>query len=161
MAPAASAAVTPAASAALTPAASPAAAASAAASPLVPATGKPRVVTSPAGVLPAANQDGACNSETNGDGDFCLWFSTNFVGSLSDYFNSDPNLGDNRFLTPGLGLGQVVANDSESALNADTRLSVVVFTGVNGSGAGGTVAPRAFGNFNASFVNNVESFRFM
>lgn len=114
----------------------------------------------PGGALPAANQDGACNSETNGDGDFCLWFSTNFVGSLSDFFNSDANLSNNTFLTPGLGLGSVVANNAESGLNADSNLSVIVFTGVNGTGSAGLINPRQFGNFNPTFTNNIESFMF-
>jgi hypothetical protein len=156
-------ALAPAASAAPASAA-PAAAALAAASTvpaLIPTSAKPPVRITPAGVHTDADQDGACNSLTNGDGDFCLWFSTNFVGSLADYFTSKPNLNTLTFLTPGLGLGSVVANNAESSLNADTRLSVVVFTGVNGTGAGGLVNPRQFGNFNPTFVNNVESFRFM
>lgn len=128
---------------------------------LITTSAKPPVRVTPSGVHTNADVDGACNSLTNGDGDFCLWFSTNFVGSLCDRFTSDANLGDNTFLTPGLGLGAVVANNSESALNADTRLSVAVFTGVNGTGAAGLIAPRGFGNFNPTFVNNVESFRFM
>lgn len=112
----------------------------------------------PGGALPAANQDGACNSLANGDGDLCLWFSTNFVGSLSDYFVRDANLNDNFFLTPGLGLGAVVANNSESSLNADSNLTALVFTGTGFTGAAGAIPPRQFGNFNATFVNNVESF---
>jgi hypothetical protein len=127
---------------------------------LVPASATPVVVKKNAGASTNADQDGACNSLTNGDGDFCLWFSTNFVGSLCDRFTSDTNLADNTFLTPGLGLGQSVTNDSESSLDADTRLSVVVFTGASFSGAAGLVQPRQFGNFNPTFANNVESFRF-
>jgi hypothetical protein len=128
---------------------------------LVPASRPaPAVVKKNGDVTTNADQDGACNSLANGDGDFCLWFSTNFVGSLSDFFNSRTNLNNAMFLTPGLGLGQVVGNDSESALNADTRLSVVAFTGVGFSGAGGLVQPRQFGNFNPTFANNVESFQF-
>lgn len=127
---------------------------------LVKASRPAPATRSTTGPLGAANQDGACNSEANGDGDFCLWFSTNFVGSLSDFFNSDTNLGNNNFLTPGLGLGSPVANNAESALNADTSLSVLVFTGTGFTGAGGLVSPRQFGNFNTTFVNNVESFSF-
>ena len=127
-------------------------------SALVPAQGRPSVVTvKPGTVLPNANQDGACNTLTNGDGDFCYWFSTNFVGSMADFFFNDSNLSNNMFLTPGLGLGDVVANDSESALNADSNLSVFVFTGANFSGTFGVVQPRQFGNFNTTFANNVES----
>src|SRR6266545_1989617 len=132
---------------------------------LVPARAQAPVATLKTGargsVSPLANQDGACNSLSNGDGDFCYWFSTNFVGSLSDFFFSDANLGNNIFLTPGLGLGQPVANNSESALNADSFLSVLVFTGANFSGTAGIVQPRQFGNFNATFVNNVESHEFI
>jgi hypothetical protein len=128
---------------------------------LIPTTAKPPVKITPAGVQTNADQDGACNSLTNGDGDFCFWFGQNIVGSLADYFTSKANLNTLNYLTPGLGLGQAVGNTSESSLNADTRLSVVVFTGVNGTGAAGLVNPRGFGNFNATFTNNVESFRFM
>jgi hypothetical protein len=141
------------------PAATPAAAGTVPA--LIPTTAKPPVKVIPAGVHTNADQDGACNSLTNGDGDFCFWFGQNFVGSLADYFTSKPNLNTLTYLTPGLGLGQPVGNTSESSLNADTRLSVVVFTGVSGTGTGGLVNPRGFGNFNATFANNVESFRFM
>jgi hypothetical protein len=129
-------------------------------SALVPAHGTP-VVKKTTGAVTLANQDGACNSLSNGDGDFCYWFSTNFVGSLSDFFFSDTNLGNNTFLTPGLGLGEAVANNSESALNADSNLSVLVFTGTSFSGTSGLVQPRQFGNFNTTFVNNVESHEFI
>jgi len=126
---------------------------------LVPAHGKPATKVVP-GAVTLANQDGACNSLANGDGDFCYWFSTNFVGSMSDFFFSDTNLNNNFFLTPGLGLGEVVANNSESALNADSNLGVFVFTGTGFSGASGFVQPRQFGNFNTTFANNVESHEF-
>jgi hypothetical protein len=131
---------------------------------LVPARGPVpagTVTSQPGSVGTYDNQDGACNSLANGDGDFCYWFSTNFVGSLSDFFFSDSNLGNNTYLTPGLGLGQVVANSSESALNADSNLSVLVFTGANFSGTSGLVRPRTFGNFNSTFTNNVESHSFI
>jgi Peptidase inhibitor family I36 len=131
---------------------------------LVPAHGPvpaaTRTVNRHGSVTPDADQDGACNTYGNGDGDFCYWFSTNFVGSMSDFFFSDANLGNNIFLTPGLGLGQVVANDSESALNADSNLAVIVFTGANFSGTAGFINPRQFGNFNSTFTNNVESHEF-
>jgi Peptidase inhibitor family I36 len=128
---------------------------------LVPATGKPAMVTRPAGAATNATQDGTCDTLANGDGEFCLWFGPNFASSLSDFFNSDGALGDNTYLSQGDGLGQIVSNNSQSAANADFRLSVAVFTGANGTGAAGVIAPRAFGNFNATFVGNVESFRFV
>jgi hypothetical protein len=131
------------------------------ASAVVPARGTPTIVKVSGSASTYANQDGACNTLSNGDGDFCFWFSTNFVGSLSDFFFSDSNLGNNTFLTPGLGLGAVVANNSESALNADNNLTVLVYTGTSFSGTAGFVSPRTFGNFNATFTNNVESFRFV
>jgi hypothetical protein len=126
----------------------------------------PRKVTATSGTgpgaIPAANQDGACNlpSSTNPDGDFCLWFGANLVGSLSDFFNSDSNLSNNMYLTPGLGLGAPVANNSESAMDADSNLSVIVFTGTGFSGTGGVISPRQTGNFNTTFADNVESFEF-
>jgi Peptidase inhibitor family I36 len=132
-----------------------------AASPLVPATAKAPFVARPAGAATNATQDGTCDTLANGDGEFCFWFNTNFTGSLSDFFNSDGLLGDNTYLSPGDGLGQLVTNNSLSAANADFRLSVAVFTGANGTGSAGVVTPRGFGNFNATFARNVESFRFL
>jgi hypothetical protein len=128
---------------------------------LVPATGKPKLVTRPAGAVTNATQDGVCDTQANGEGDFCLWFGPNFNSSLSDFFNSDPLLGDNTYLSAGDGIGQIVSNNEQSAANADFRLSVAVFVGPNGTGTAGVIAPRDFGNFNATFAKNVESFRFI
>jgi hypothetical protein len=128
---------------------------------VVSAKGHPAVVNvKPGTVTPNATQDGACNMFANGDGDFCYWWAANFVGSLSDYFFNDSDLRNNLYLTPGLGLGEVVADNSESALNADSNLSVLVFTGVGFSGTAGFVNPRQFGNFNATFIDNVASHEF-
>jgi hypothetical protein len=128
---------------------------------LVPAQGHPTVANlKPGTVTPLANQDGACNMFSNGDGDICFWWAANFVGSLSDFFFNDSDLRDNLYLTPGLGLGEVVADNSESALNADCNLSVLVFTGVGFSGTAGIINPRQFGNFNSTFKDNVASHEF-
>jgi hypothetical protein len=128
---------------------------------LAPAKGHPAVANvKPGTVTPNADHDGACNTLANGDGDFCYWFGANFVGSMNDFFFSDTDLRNNLYLTPGLGLGEAVADNSESALNADSNLSVLVFTGVGFSGTAGVVNPRQFGNFNSTFVNNVASHEF-
>jgi hypothetical protein len=135
-------------------------AASGAQAALVPARGHPAVTNAKPGVQPLDHQDGACNMLSNGDGDFCFWWAANFVGSMSDFFFSDSDLRNNQYLTPGLGLGEFVADNSESALNADSNLSVLVFTGVGFSGTAGIVNPRQFGNFNTTFKDNVASHEF-
>lgn len=105
--------------------------------------------------------DGACDMLSNGDGDFCLWFFSNFVGSYADFFFSDFNLFDNVFLTPGAGQGAVVGADAESDLNADANLTAVVCTGTGQTGTCGVVPPRTFGNFVAPWRNGVASFQFV
>jgi len=107
-----------------------------------------------------AHQDGFCNNPPAnvGDGDFCLWFLSNFGGSYSDFFFADTNLTDNVFITAGSGQGQTVAANAESALNADSNLTARVCTGVGQTGSCNIVPPRGFGNFVAPYFNGVRSF---
>jgi hypothetical protein len=111
------------------------------------------------GVVTAGHQDAACDVYSpGGDGDFCLWFLSNFVGSYSDFFFADTNLTDNTFLTAGSGQGQTVAANAESDLNADSNLTARVCTGVGQTGSCNIVPPHGFGNFIAPWFNGVRSF---
>jgi len=109
----------------------------------------------------AKHLDGTCNVYSNGDGDLCLWYLRNFVGSRADFFWADSNLNDNRFITPGAGQGQIVGNNSESAWNYDRHLTAQVWTGINNTGTAGIISPNSGGNFVVPFINNVESFRWI
>ncbi|EIV96583.1 peptidase inhibitor family I36 protein [Frankia sp. QA3] len=110
------------------------------------------------GGVSAQHLDGACNLYSNGDGDLCLWYFQNYGGSHADFFFADNNLNNNTFSSPGFGQGALVGNNSESAWNYDQRLTARVYTGVNSTGTWGIVAPSSGGNFNSTFINNVESF---
>jgi hypothetical protein len=102
-------------------------------------------------------QDGACDLYADGTGELCLWFFADFSGSYADYYTNESDLRDNTFLTPGPGLGQTVANNAESGWNRDLIFTAVVWTDPFFTGVSGTVAPGAWGNFNSTFKNNVES----
>ncbi|MCM3922513.1 peptidase inhibitor family I36 protein [Frankia sp. AiPs1] len=111
------------------------------------------------GGVSAAHVDGLCNLYSNGDGDLCLWYLSNFGGSHADFFFADSNLNDNRFNSPGAGQGAIVGNNSESAWNYDRHLTARVYNGVNYTGPSGTISPSSGGNFTPTFANNVESFQ--
>lgn len=124
-----------------------------------PASRSDRAGSSVSGPVTAGHLDGACDVYSpGGDGDFCLWFLSNFVGSYADFFFADTNLTDNVFLTPGSGQGAVVGADAESDLNADSNLTARVCTGVGQTGSCNIVPPHGFGNFIAPWRNGVDSF---
>lgn len=106
-------------------------------------------------------EDGACDLYSDGTGEMCLWFLANFSNSMDDLYFNDGNLSDNFFRTPGAGLGQSVINNAESDWNRDTIFTAQVWTGLNFTGTSGVVPPTGFGNFNSTFVNNVESLQFI
>ena len=99
--------------------------------------------------------DGYCDAYGN-YGELCLYY-TGFSSSLADFYYSDGNLGDNRFVSPGAGQGQVVANNSESAWNRDLVYGWTVYTGAHRTGTPGYIAPGEWGRFTSTFINNVES----
>jgi hypothetical protein len=124
-----------------------------------PAPASRTAAGSSVGAITAGHLDGACDVYSpGGDGDFCLWFLSNFVGSYADFFFADTNLTDNTFLTPGSGQGATVAANAESDLNADSNLTARVCTGAGQTGSCNIVPPHGFGNFIAPWRNGVVSF---
>jgi len=121
----------------------------------------PRHGAGPSQTGPRAHQDGACDLKPDGNGDFCLYGRANRNASYSDFYDADDNLWDNYFLSPGEGQGVVVADQSESYWNRDQRCGLWVYTETQYSGDGMYIPPRWHGNFNATFVNNVESLRWV
>jgi Peptidase inhibitor family I36 len=109
----------------------------------------------------AVSFDGVCDRYANGTGELCLWWLLDFHGGLYDTFDDDATLFDNRFIVPAPGGGQVVANNTESVYNNDLVYTARVFTGVNYTGAHGTLAPAASGNLTSTFINNIESVEYI
>jgi len=101
--------------------------------------------------------DGYCHLYANGTGDVCLYYLSNFVGSLADFYSNDSNLWNNYFLSPGAGQGSVVANNAESVWNRDLIYTAYLCVGTNYTAPCGWVAPGAYGNLNSTYKNNVES----
>jgi Peptidase inhibitor family I36 len=103
--------------------------------------------------VPQAVRDGACN-----EGDACLWYLSDFRGSVYDNSHNEPNLVNNRFISAGLGQLAQVGNDAESVFNQDGAVALVVCTGPNYTGTCGTVPPFTGGTLTSTYFNNVESF---
>jgi hypothetical protein len=99
-----------------------------------------------------AAEDGLCDV-----GDVCLYYYSNYGGSRYDTSHNDPSLFNNRFITSGSGQWAGVANNAESIWNRDSRVTLVICTGVNSTGTCGTVGPGVYGNLTATYKNNVES----
>jgi hypothetical protein len=103
----------------------------------------------------ATNQDGVCHTD-----ELCLWFLTNFQGSLSDFAFTTPHLAGFRYLSAGTGKGAQVTNNSESVFNTDDTFAVSVCQNDNLVGPCGVLQPGQSGNFANGYANNVESFNF-
>lgn len=99
----------------------------------------------------------SCYSYSNGTGDLCLWYFQNYSGSRGGVYSSDSNLVDNYFATLGSGQYRSMTNNTESDFNYDYYYRAVVATSPGYYGYRGTINPRTGGNFNSTYVNNVES----
>lgn len=98
-----------------------------------------------------------CTAYSDGHGDLCLWYSSNFVGSRTGFLRDDANLSDDRFVEAGSGQSSTVTNNAESAWNYDRFGTAFVTTSPNYTGFVGSMAPNSGGNFSATYKNNVES----
>jgi len=98
-----------------------------------------------------------CYAYSNGRGDFCLWYLTNYTQSRGGVGSNDSNLVNNYFVTSGSGQGSSLTNNAESDYNYDSYYTAKVTTSPNYYGYVGSVRPRTGGNFNSTYTNNVES----
>jgi uncharacterized MAPEG superfamily protein len=98
-----------------------------------------------------------CYAYSNGRGDFCLWYLTNYTQSRGGVGSNDSNLVNNYFVTSGSGQGSSLTNNTESDYNYDSYYTAKVTTSPNYYGYVGSVRPRTGGNFNSTYTNNVES----
>src|SRR5215213_736286 len=98
-----------------------------------------------------------CSAYSDGHGDFCLWYLSNFTGSRTGFLRNDANLADDTFVGAGSGLGSTVTNNAESDWNYDRFATVFVATSPGYTGSIGFVGPSSGGNFSSTYKNNVES----
>ena len=98
-----------------------------------------------------------CSAYSDGHGDFCMWYLSNFTGSRTGFLRNDANLVDDRFVSTGSGSGALVTNNAESDWNYDRFATVFVATSPNYTGFIGSVGPNTGGNFSSTYKNNVES----
>ena len=98
-----------------------------------------------------------CSAYSDGHGDLCLWYFSNFTGSRTGFLRNDANLSDDRFVSAGSGQGQTVTNNAESAWNYDRFVTAWAATSPNFGGSNGFISPNSGGNFTATYKNNTES----
>jgi murein DD-endopeptidase MepM/ murein hydrolase activator NlpD len=107
----------------------------------------------------AAARDGVCQS-----GEFCLYYNSDHLGSVSDFTTSIPDYGSSQpdcydFKGAGAGQGQCVKNNAASVWNR-TGGPVTVFYNSGYSGDSQTFAAGAKVNLNATLKNDNASHRF-
>lgn len=93
--------------------------------------------------------------------ELCVFRLNAFEGSMVDYFTADPNYGDNTYFMWGPGFGEPLANNSQSAYNADPFYWAIVCTDRFYSGQCGYVPPGGGGDFFPDWFLNVESSYFL
>jgi len=123
------------------------------------------VLVAPASAAPQGDHDdppdrvgdGVCNVYGS-HGELCLYYFSNRNGSLLDLYDSDEDLENDEFLSPGPGHGQSVTNNVESVWNRDRRHSWRLCTEPDGDGDCMVVRPnRVINRLPSNFRNNVES----
>jgi Peptidase inhibitor family I36 len=98
-----------------------------------------------------------CSSYSDGHGDLCLWYFSNFSGSSAGFLRNDANLVDDRFTSVGSGQSSLVTNNAESVWNYDRFKTAYVATSPGYTGFVGFLSPWSGGNFTSTYRNNVES----
>jgi murein DD-endopeptidase MepM/ murein hydrolase activator NlpD len=121
----------------------------------VVAIGGPALVAA-AGPADAAARDGVCNS-----GEFCYYYNSGEVGSISDFTTSIDDYGSTQpscydFKGAGAGKGLCVKNNAASVWNRTSK-TVRVFFNSGYGGAYQDFATGAKGNLNATLKNNNAS----
>jgi murein DD-endopeptidase MepM/ murein hydrolase activator NlpD len=119
------------------------------------AIGGPALVVA-AGPADAAARDGVCNS-----GEFCYYYNSGEVGSISDFTTSISDYGTSQpdcydFKGAGAGKGLCVKNNAASVWNRTTK-TVRVFFNSGYGGASQDFASGAKGNLSATLKNNNAS----
>jgi len=108
-------------------------------------------------VQPLTRTGDGCSSYSDGHGDFCMWYLSNYAGSVTGFLRNDANLSDDTFVGAGSGQGATVNNNAESDWNYDRFSTVYVATSPGYTGSVGFVGPWSGGNFSSTYKNNVES----
>jgi len=116
-----------------------------------------------AGTATAATaRNGVCET-----GEFCLYWGSNFTGSVSDFDGSLSNYGSSQptcyeFRTPGMpGYQQCVKNNAASARNKTQANNVTVYAGSGFVPPSDFFAPGQARNLNSGVQNNNGSHRFV
>lgn len=93
--------------------------------------------------------------------EFCLYYHVNLTGSLWDKSSGDGpdyNLGDNHFIAPGDGHGQVVRNNAASARDRDYDETVHLFYSPNMMGTVDIIYSDSWLNDLGPLKNNEASY---
>lgn len=103
----------------------------------------------------ATARNGVCEP-----GEFCLYYLSDFQGSVSDFAGSIYNYGDSQpscyeFKSAGAGQGLCVKNDARSAWNRTSR-TVRVYFNSGYAGSSDPFAAGAYGNLVNTYDNNAS-----
>ncbi|MCJ0868504.1 hypothetical protein [Streptomyces sp. AP-93] len=105
-----------------------------------------------AGSASAAGGNGVMES-----GEFGEYYNSDRAGCVWDLITADANFGDNWFVGSGCaGLGQDIDNNTASYWNRQT-VTWDVYTGTSRGGVKGWIPGGAYGNYSATFKNQVSS----
>ncbi|MEU3604918.1 hypothetical protein AB0E83_05595 [Streptomyces sp. NPDC035033] len=99
----------------------------------------------------AANKDGSLDYN-----EFALFYEDGQHDSWTDFFYDEALLNNDRFLTAGIGSGQIVDNNAESYFNYD-NVTWHVYTGSYANGVEGWIPRETLGDFSSNFTNQVSS----
>ncbi|MEV7686250.1 peptidase inhibitor family I36 protein [Streptomyces bungoensis] len=92
----------------------------------------------------------------------CLFYHPNYTGAIFKQYYSDPNYGDNYFVTSTAsqgseGAGKVVRNDAASVDNWDFNNAITIYYSPNYAGVHQTISAGGAANLNSSLRNNNAS----
>jgi len=103
------------------------------------------------GATTASARDGRCDNL-----EFCLYYNSNYQGSVSDHDEQVADLAPYVFKGPGAGRGQTVKNNAASACNNMGRYTARVYYNSNFQGAYDDIDPRSCRNLSRTYNENAS-----
>ncbi|WP_290062213.1 peptidase inhibitor family I36 protein [Amycolatopsis solani] len=139
--------------------------AAAAPAPPAPTTSHDSAVGQGKAPSPVKKRGDATTNVSPGNGvcevfEFCLFRLSGFQGSMVDIFRNVPNYAGVLYFVWAPGVGEPIANNSQSAFNGDPDYFVITCTDPGYSGQCGYIPPINGGDFLPDFFLNVESHYF-
>jgi hypothetical protein len=102
--------------------------------------------------ITGGHYDGICDTH-----EICLYFNSDFQGSVADFGSGVPDFAGKVFKGPGAGRGQAVKNNAASVCNSHPIYAAVVYFNSHYSGKADVIPPNDCENLRNTYNENASA----